>query len=152
MKRSLAIVLAVLAFPASALAKGPSAATITGPGLKHPLVLFGKESNQSSRLYRLVDAAGFFPATFGQSPDPMLKTRPAGTLGPRYTIVWVVPGPHGVVSRIRQELYPYAKPGALSRMIPGQPFWTTERTYGGWFRGGAELKQVLVGAGLPAAA
>ena len=151
MKRSLLILLAFLALPGTAFAKGPSAATITGPGLLHPIVLFGKESNQSSRLHRLVDVAGFFPATFGQSPDPMLKVRPAGVLGPRYTIVWVVPGPNGA-SRIQQYVYPYAKPGALSWMIPGERFWSSERTYGGWFRGGIELKRVLVAVGLPASA
>src|SRR5207244_11839795 len=46
----------------------------------------------STALGRLTMATGFFPAAVGQSPDPMLPDRPAGSLGPRYTIVWTVPG------------------------------------------------------------
>src|SRR5581483_12330301 len=152
MKRSLLVLALLLAFPGSALAKGPSTATIHGPGLKHPILLTGKESDEGSPLFRLVADAGFFPATFGQSPDPMLHGRPAGALGPVYTIVWVLPGPNRVVSRVVQLVYPYAKRGAVSWMRSRQLFWRTNRTKGGWYPGGADLRRTLVSLGLPATA
>ena len=47
---------------------------------------------------------------FGQTPDPTLGSGPKGTLGPRYTVVYVVPGPNNILSRVTQFVYPYAKP------------------------------------------
>jgi hypothetical protein len=37
-------------------------------------------------------------------------------------------------------------------MTPGQKFWDTQSTPGGWCRGTPDLKRVLVKAGLPPAA
>jgi hypothetical protein len=140
---------AALAFAAGAQAKGPSAARITGPAI-HALTISGNgERGDGSRLARLTEEAGFFPAVFGQSPDPMLRTRPKGTLGPRYLLIWTVPGPEGV-SRLRQNLYPYAKPVPLAYMRPGQTYWGNRHTYGGWFVGSGSLRRLLVAAGLPA--
>jgi hypothetical protein len=87
---------------------------------------------------------------FGQTPDPTLRLRPKATLGPRYTVVYVVPGPNNIMSRVTQFVYPYAKPVALSYMRPGQVFWGDQRTHGGWFRATAGLRRMLVNAGLPA--
>jgi hypothetical protein len=56
-----------------------------------------------------------------------------------------------VADTLRQDLYPYASGGPLSYMKPGQPFWE-QRTRGGWYRGTAELKRMLVRASLPAKA
>jgi hypothetical protein len=140
------LALAALAFPSAAVAKGPDQATITGPGLDAPLSISGTEG--SGNLGLLAQQAGFFPAAFDQSPDPMLDKRPAGRLGPRYEIVYRVPGPQSVADTLRQDLYPYAAGGPLSYMKPGQPFWE-QRTRGGWYRGTAELKRMLVRAGLP---
>src|SRR5438046_2799385 len=53
MKRSLLVLVLLLAFPGSALAKGPVNATIRGPGPKHPILVPGKESVESSPLYHL---------------------------------------------------------------------------------------------------
>jgi hypothetical protein len=94
---------------------------------------------------------GFFPQMFGQTPDPTSATRPAGSLGPRYKVVYVVPGPNSIVSRIVQWVYPYAKNGPVTYVRPGQPFWESDRTHGGWFRA-TGLKRVLVRMGLPAVA
>jgi hypothetical protein len=149
MKRPLLLFLAVvaLAFPTVAAAKGPDQATITGPGLDSPLSISGTEG--SGDLGLLVQGVGFFPAAFGQSPDPMLNKRPSRFLGPRYKVVYRVPGPHRVSDTLRQDLYPYAVGGPVSYMKPGQPFWE-QQTRGGWFRGTAQLKRMLVKAGLPA--
>ena len=141
---ALALCAAALAPPA--LAKGPSQARITGHGLGKPLSFKGTES--SGRLGELTQYAGFFPAAFGQQPDPMLHRRPIGRLGPSFTIHYVVPA--GVPRRFRltQEVYPYANGGAVTYMKPGQPIFDT-RTRGGWYRGGIELAQTLRRAGLP---
>jgi hypothetical protein len=145
------VALVALVAVAAAQAKGPSAASVTGPGIDGTLVVRGSgEDGGSSPLGRLTEDAGFFPAVFGQQPDPMLPGRPTGDLGPRYTITYIVPGPSRPGARIRQRLYPYAAGGPVTYMSPGQRFWETERTRGGWFRGPATLKTTLVDVGLPA--
>jgi hypothetical protein len=139
------IFLAALLAPA-ALAKGPSAASVTGPGLGKAVSVKGTE--ESGALGDLTQYSGFFPAAFGQQPDPMLHGRPAGKLGPRFTIRYLVPGPNSERFRITQDLYPYAKGGALTYTKPGQRIFDM-RTRGGWYLGGPALKQTLVRAGLP---
>jgi len=139
---------AALAATGAAQAKGPSGATVTGPGLATPLVVRGSgEDGGSSSLGRLTEDAGFFPAAFGQSPDPMLPARPTGPLGPRYTITYTVPGP-GRPTMITQDLYPYAGNDAITYMRPGQKFFSVERTRGGWYAAYG-LRSLLVRAGLP---
>jgi hypothetical protein len=144
---SLAVaVVAALAIPAAAAAKEPSQASISGPGLSKTL----KPQNFSgSKLAQLTEEAGFFPSAVGQSPNPMLPGgRPSGKLGPRYTIVWTVPGPPGETThRVRQDLYPYARGGAVTYTKPGQPIFDM-KTVGGWYRNPL-LKGTLVGMGLP---
>jgi hypothetical protein len=138
-------ILAAVLAPA-ALAKGPSAASVSGPGLGKALAVKGSED--SGPLGELTQWSGFFPAAFGQQPDPMLHGRPDGKLGARYTIRYLVPGPDNERFRITQDLYPYAQGGALTYTRPGQRIFDM-RTRGGWYRGGQELKRVLVHAGLP---
>jgi hypothetical protein len=145
---SILLVLAALAVPAAASAKGPTEGSISGPGFVKTFKVTGDGSG-GTLGGDLTQASGFFPAAFGRSPDPMLHRRPA-SLGPRYTIVWSVPTGSGSPDRIRQVLYPYAKGGAVTYMKPGQPiFYGTTR--GGWYRD-AGLKRTLVSLGLPATA
>jgi len=148
----LAAVVSALVVTSAAMAKGATQATIKGPGLKKGgLVLrsdSGGDPTSGSRLGQLATAAGFFPAVFDQQPDPMLQEQPKGSLGPKYTAVYVMPGPNGSTSRIRQDLYPYAKPYALSYTKPGQPFFDRgQGTHGGWFMTTSAVRTVL---GLPA--
>jgi hypothetical protein len=152
MKRPLVLLLALaaLAVPATAAAKGPDQATITGPGLDAPISISGTEG--SGDLGLLVQQTGFFPAAFHQSPDPMLGKQPLARLGPRYLIVYRVPGPYGKADTLRQDLYPYAAGGPVSYWAPGQRFWGQESTRGGWYRGMPYLTEVLIRAGLPAKA
>jgi hypothetical protein len=153
MKPRLTLALAAtvaIAFPTAAHAKGASEAMISGPGLEGGAIHLmggGGDPASGSPLGKLADYAGFFPATFGQVPDPMLRHRPRGTLGPKYLIVWTVPG--NGTARLRQDLYPYARPGPLTYMRPGQRFFGSQRTHGGWFAAPAAIKSTLVGAGLP---
>jgi len=95
MNRSMLVLAALglgLLLPAAAAAKGPSAASISGGPLAKTITISGNGETEQTPLGRLTMEAGFFPAAFGQSPDPMLPSRPKGNLGPRLTIHYVVPG------------------------------------------------------------
>ncbi len=143
---------AALAAAAPASAKGPTAASMTGPGLDHAVPVRGEgEMGPGTPLGSLVQFGGFFPQVFGQSPDTTTRARPAGDLGPRYRVVYRVPGPSRM-STVVQDVYPYAKPSPVTHMRAGQPFWGGERTHGGWFVSEAGLKAALVKAGLPRSA
>ncbi len=142
----------VLVLPALAAAKGPASASLSGPGLDGPLTFDGDGEVPGTALGTLANASGFFPQMFGQTPDPTLRSRPTKSLGLRYRVVYIVPGPNNIQSRVVQFVYPYAKPVAVTYMKPGQPFWEIERTHGGWYRSRAALKRMLIRAGLPASA
>ena len=143
-----AVALGAALVTSSALAKGASEATITGPGLGEGITLAGEGQVGGEQLMQLAEADGFFPAVFLRSPNPMLSTRPQGQLGLRYTIIYTMPGPEGV-DELRQDLYPYATPSPVTYVKPGQPFFGTEKTVGGWFVAAATLKDELVAVGLP---
>jgi hypothetical protein len=143
-------VVAALVLPALATAKGPASALISGPSPARTLAVTGNGETLGTPLGTLANASGFFAQVFGQTPDPTFRVRPKGTLGPRYKVVYLVPGPNNVSSRIVQLVYPYAKPVALTYMRAGQAVWEGQTTYGGWFRAGSSLKPMLVRAGLPA--
>ena len=151
-KYLLAAALVALALPALAAAKGPVSASVVGPRLDGALTIRGDGEGPGTALGALATTSGFFPQMFGQSPDPTLTSRPTGSLGLRYKVLYIVPGPNHIRSRVVQLVYPYAKPVALTYMRPGQPFWDGERTHGGWFRASAGLKRTLIRAGLPASA
>jgi hypothetical protein len=148
----IAAALVALALPALAAAKGPVSASISGPGLERALAVRGDGEGPGTALGTLADASGYFAQMFGQSPDPTLASRPSGRLGLRYTVVYVVPGPNNIRSRVVQYIYPYAKPVALTYMKPGQTFWDGKRAHGGWYRASSGLKKMLIRAGLPAKA
>jgi hypothetical protein len=147
-----AALVSALVLPALAAAKGPVSASISGPGLDRSLAMRGDGEGPGTALGTLATASGFFAQMFGQSPDPTLASRPNGTLGPRYTAIYVVPGPNDIQSRVIQYIYPYAKPVAVTYMKPGQRFWDGRKAHGGWYRASAGLKRVLLRAGLPARA
>lgn len=153
MNRSM-FVLATLALalllPTAAAAKGPSEASITGGNLSKTIKIVGDGESDQTPLGRLTQEAGFFPAAFGQSPNPMLPRRPKGNLGPQLTIHYVVPGPDNQTFYIDQDVYPYAKGGAHTYMKPGQPIFGMA-TIGGWYRAYG-LKRTLVKLGLPPSA
>jgi hypothetical protein len=143
---------AALCVASAALAKGASQATISGPGLGKSIVLksdSGGDPSSGSKLGMLAESAGFFPAVFGQQPNPMTSKPPKGKLGPRYKIDYVMPGPNNTTSTIRQDLYPYATPYPLSYTKPDQRYWGNQRTHGGWFGAPVQLRSSLVSLGLP---
>lgn len=141
--------LAALAVTMPASAKGPSTASLSGPGLDGALPVKGEgEGGWATPLGSLVQFGGYFPQVFGGSPNPTTRARPAGDLGPRYRVTYHVPGPSGT-STLVQDVYPYAKPRPVTHMRAGQPFWGNQRTHGGWYVSEGGLKAALVKAGLP---
>jgi hypothetical protein len=145
------ITAALLLVPATASAKEPTSASISGPAFSKTLKAPLSGDFQNTALGHLTFRSGFFPAAVGQQPDPMLAGRPAAKLGPRYTIIWTVPGPPGNETHtVRQDLYPYARGGALTFMKPGQSIFDM-KTRGGWYRAYG-LKSTLVSLGLSARA
>jgi hypothetical protein len=140
---------ALLLFPAAATAKGPSAASVSGPGLRHAVNIEGYgEGGNDTALGILVNDGGFFSQAFGGTPSATTP-RPAGGLGPRYDVTYTVPGGPNGDSTLHQDLYPYAAKGAVTYMAPAQKFWGTQSTPGGWYQGTAALRRTLVKAGLP---
>jgi hypothetical protein len=117
-----------LVLAGAASAKGPIAATITGPGLDTPLKLSYRSTETRDAMGKLTSDGDFFRQAFtafnGGSPA---KRPPAGSLGPRYLVIYTVPGPRGN-SFLRQQLYPFTDVGAVTFMAKGQRFWGTRRT------------------------
>jgi hypothetical protein len=140
------LALAALAVPSQALGKGPSAATMDGPGGGGGITFSGDEG--SGPLGNLTQQSGWFAAVFEQEPNPMLAARPKGDLGPKYTVTYTVPGPNNDTFTITQDIYPYAGSGPVTYLAPGQPIFDMQ-TRGGWFQAGPDLKETLVAAGLP---
>ena len=145
------LAIAALMLPATAAAKGPSAATIDGPGTGGGIDITGG-LEPGMQLGDFTTWSGFFPAVFQRTPDPMLDSRPLGDLGPKYTVTYTVPGPNGETFKIKQDLYPYVKRGPITYTEPGQKIFATEGTRGGWYVAEIALKELLVNAGLPATA
>jgi hypothetical protein len=146
----LAIAVAALTVVGTASGKGPIAATIDGPGTGGGITLGGSgEPGSDVPLGNFADHAGFSPAVFSQTPDPMLDSSPSSDLGPRYTVTYDVPGPNGREDRLVQDLYPYATGGPVTFTKPGQSLFGSVRTRGGWFEAPPALMDTLVEIGLP---
>jgi hypothetical protein len=150
MKRTLVLfAVAALVLPTVATAKGPGGATINGPGTGGGMTLGGGGENVGTPLGDLAHYAGFFPAVFQQTPDPMRESRPKGDLGPKYEVTYTVPGPNNETFKIVQDVYPYANP-PVSYMKPGQKIWEVAGgTRGGWYVSTRALRERLIEAGLP---
>jgi hypothetical protein len=145
----LALALLLVAAPA-ALAKGATALRITGPGLDKPISLRGLgEPGSDTALAEISDDAGLFAVMFGDDGGRLSAERPAGELGPRYTIAYSVPGDDGSY-RIVQDLYPWAAAGPYTYAKPGQRLWGGQGFVGGWFRTPLALLPVLKSVGFPA--
>jgi hypothetical protein len=150
---------AVMTLAVPALAKGPSQARITGPGLAHAIVVTGDgEPGQQGRLGTLALQTSLFTAMFGpggSAPAPArLRTPPpAASLGPRYTIIYTVPGvtpqPGEQFGRIRQDLYPQAAGGPAIYTPPGQQGFGQPLLVTGWLRGSPQLTHILAQLGVP---
>lgn len=143
---------AAITLATPALAKGPSQARISGPGLAHAIVVSGNgEPGQSGTLATLAQETRLFSVMFGpNAPMPaQLRTLPTtASLGPRYTIIYTVYGqftrPGEQSGQIRQDLYP--------RAVGGPVIYTPSRQPGGpvpffgWFRASGTCPAPLPGS------
>jgi hypothetical protein len=132
----------VLAWPGVAHAKGPQSAELEADGLVYPINVSGPEGG-SSDFGQLVDQSGFFPALFGQTPDPMLDAAPTTDLGPAYVLTWRMPSPTDTPDVIRMTLYLDAAGGPLTYTEAGQLFYGTEHARGGWYKAPAALAATI---------
>jgi hypothetical protein len=139
-----AVLVALVAVAAPAYAKGAQDATVKGPGLEHAVRL------RDDGFQRLLASAGLYASVFHQPGSAVSATRPAGRLGPRYTVTygWLVA--QDETEPIRQFVYPFASGGALAFTPPRQRVGSmTESLDGGWYRGGPQLRALVVSLGVP---
>jgi hypothetical protein len=157
-RRALAmLVLALLlaAVPTAAQAKGASAATISGGGPGGlpggPINLKGDgEPGSGTNLANLAEAAGVFALLWEDGQPGALTSAPLppAQRGARYAITWTFPNGDGGEDQVRQSVWPYAAGGPVTFMATGQKVLDGTTT-GGWYRAGDNLRQLLIGLGLP---
>jgi hypothetical protein len=153
---------AALTLATPALAKGPSEARITGPGLIRAIVISGHgEPGQTGVLSTLAAQTGLFTVMFGMNAIVPAQVRPwlrrtppaQASLGPRYTITYTVPGisaqPGKQFGLVRQDLYPRAVGGPLIYTPPGQQGFGRPLQVTGWLRAGPRLLPSLARLGVP---
>ncbi len=138
-----AIPTVVIAGPASAKAS-IAEANITGPGLGGRLRI---EAPDTEGLWESgIDVAGGLDDTRADSVEALGKT-PAD-LGPRYLVTYRF---HFSDVLIRQDLYPYAKGGAVTYTPPGQELsaGVNMPITAGWYQSSLGFFHYLVKRGLP---
>ena len=144
--------LAVLMAASPALAKGADQATITGPGISTPIVVGGNgEPGSAESLGQLGDNSGLFLAMFGPSSNGAMSLSseaPTGPLGPKYKIVFRVPGASPKPDTVKQDVYPLAAGGPVTFTPAGQTVLGTSTT-GGWHRAPATFRPLLTSLGVP---
>ncbi len=127
-------------------AKGADGVTISGVGVPTPISVAADHPGEDLAL--LGEEAGFFPAVFSQTPDPMLSAPPTAALGPKLVMRWHVPSGESTADTISQDVYPYAEGGPLTYTAPGQTVFGTSAP-GGWFRAPTGLVTTLTRLGVP---
>jgi hypothetical protein len=153
-------VAAAISLATPALAKGPSQASITGPGLVRTIVVSGNgEPGEQGTLAVLAGQTGLFTALFGpeasvpnQTSASLRTPPPKASLGPRYTILYTVPGvtpqPGEQFGQIRQDLYPRAAGGPVVYTPPGQNGFGQQVQVTGWLRASPQLIRTLAQLGI----
>ena len=124
----------------SAGAKGPTEATLEGPGIDETTLGMRGGGEWGTELASIVETA-FFPGVFGPPGVLEIEGEPRGPLRPRYTLTYRVPM-RDRVDRVVQYVYPFADGGGYTFTPKGQPVLGDE-TEGGWIRAPQELKRVL---------
>lgn len=125
---------------------------ITGPGLAQAITLPAPGSpTVGPDFSAYVTDSGYFAQVFG-ARDGLSSQPPSGDLGPRYSVSFTMSLPGRAPSVIEQDLYPYAAPGPVTYLAPGQTFWGHSHTHGGWYLARAIFQKTLTSIGLPAGA
>jgi hypothetical protein len=141
---SVAVLVAVLGLASPAAAKGPLAATVSGPGLTAPK-RFVLQDEPGVGLALLEEVSRLWDTGVGGR-----STRPAPTdPGPVYTISYDYGVLDGEPRRFRQDLYPRADSWPVVYTPPGQSvFESTEPATGGWMTGPANMVEQLAKLGI----
>lgn len=146
------ITLLLYSFIDPVAAKGPQSAIITGPGIDRPIELIDRTvENNPDLVVRLMEQTGLWFAT-GDLPLPLEK--PAGDLGPAYTLSWINSGPpdKSVDERtIRQLLYLDAENGPLIHTPAQESLQGWGPGVIGWFAAPSGLRDTLAELGVPVA-
>lgn len=144
---TVAALLLVLVTGAPAQAKGADRATITGPGLAHPIMIAGDgEPGSGAQFEQFSEGSGMFVAVLGVDDGQGLSAQPpAGPLGPKYDLAYGFPG--AVEQFVHQDLYPSAPGGPVTYTPPGQSMFGDVRS--GWYQGAVEFARLLVKLGVP---
>ena len=128
-------------------AKGPESAIITGPGIDQPIELIN--TTNRDLVARLMEQTGLWYAT-GDLPQPIDK--PAGDLGPSYTLIWINSGPPGASideRTIRQEIYLDAEGGPVIHTPNQESLRGWGPVVNGWFAAPSGLRETLAELGVP---
>jgi hypothetical protein len=143
----------LLALISPAWAKGPLAVRIAGPGLDKPILLNAINNPKAGEaINSLSEETGFWVTVFAIDltvvDKNQLDARPAGELGPRYTIDYDIDS--GTTQPLlRQDIYPFAPGGPVTYAPAEQQLFEGQVSRGGWYRAPAVLTNRLVALGVP---
>ena len=132
-----------------ALAKGPTSATVTGPGIDDPIELFDYHTPFTDAHTALIRLTGLWYGNVGLEGTSELP--PEVELGPAYTLTWLNeanPADPSDDYGIRQIIYPHAE-GAPVIHTPKQPALDDGSLTLGWRTVPAELMDTLRQLGVP---
>jgi hypothetical protein len=95
-------------------AKGPTTLLVSGDGIDGMVVV--RPTDRPARFWTLVEATGFFEFGAGAAVSALRRSDDIASvadLGIRLRLTWIVPGggEDGATSRLRQDLYPFARGG-----------------------------------------
>lgn len=148
----LVITAIVILMAAPALAKGPSSATVTGPGIDEPIELLDyPQHDLESRdlVVALMRLTGVWYGNMGL--EETTERPPDVELGPAYILTWVSeanPGDPNDDYTIQQSLYPHAQGGPVVH-TPAQPALDDTSLTLGWRTVPVEFNDTLRQLGVP---
>jgi hypothetical protein len=132
-----------------AWAKGPTGATITGPGIDEPIELEGDgELQAGSEFSRFVETAGFWQLVYDVEPPVLaggqVLSDPPADLGARYTITWHLGG-----DSVATDLYPEAAGGPVLHLAAQRLEFMDHDAREQWFAAAPALLTMLDDYGVP---
>jgi len=144
--------LVVVLGSAAAEAKGPSTATIEGPGIAAPIEVNRADSRMiGADLAMLVKDSKILSGLWCPRCDDRLRQPPTDRLGPRYTVTYTMAlegDLQASTDTVVQYVYPFAVPHPVVYIPAHQPFWNTD-TVGGWFVARPRLRTLLTVSACP---
>ncbi len=132
-----------------AWAKGPTAASIVGPGIEKPIVIEGSgERYTGGDFSAFVEAAGFWHLVAGVDDSPRdtgaVVAASASTLGTRYTLSWQLGD-----DWVDTDLYPFAEGGPVLHLAAQRIDAFDNQAPERWFAADASVLTMLEGYGVP---